>query len=393
MVEALEGSSWMLRQLAFALAMTVAASMPSAGAAPAASPPEADTWTVTPVAFCRYDVDVSKVDNPHLKLEAIGKRSLVVCPFASSTTAKIRLFTATADKTTCGATDLPGFSVLNATALSAHDYNQQSRSCMATLSSQREPAPGKIYMITYSALGGSASGHIFGRVAGISQYGGLPIHYITSGGWNNTEYLCLEMSSDADIDPLLYFKSASVDFPPSAREVVSSALNCMKAVNRLMGIPDAPSDAPLPTIDAFQIRIRGSSSSPTGPAFDDAFLTSLADAGLPHAFNADRTWSPLKQDDTRPLVIEDLAPSRVEFEIRHLTEAVCAAAFATMAKTQGFIQPPDDQSPTIVLKGTTGAPPPRYQALAIQFVASAPELCAALQPAFDRWAASPTNPG
>jgi hypothetical protein len=357
-------------------------------------------WTETQAAFCRYDVDVSQLNDPHLRLRDIGQRSVVVCPFASSKTTTVTLFKGTANKTTCEPADLPGFHVVDVKPLTFHDFNTQRKSCMATYSTsekQAEPGPGKVYVIVSKDPAGLASADIFGRVAAVAQYGGLPIHSIRSEGVGNgkisTDYLCMEMTADADIDPLVYLQSVPVSFSSGTREVISPERNCFQAIMALEHTPRATvaavmADMASPPFSAFGLSILASSSSPIGQAFDDAFLGSLADVGLPHDFRADGGFYSLVPNDPRPLVIESVRPDRVDFEIAHLSNQVCNAAFTTMGKTQGFIRPPDDESPTIVLKGTSGGPPPRYHALAIQFVATPGDLCAALKPAFDRWAAN-----
>ncbi len=355
-------------------------------------------WTETSAAFCRYHVDVSQLNDPHLRLRYIGQRSVVVCPFASSKTPTVTIFERTTGKTTCDPADLSRLHVVDVMALTLHEFNTQSRECMATystLENQAESSPGKVYVIISKDSGGLASGGLFGRVAAVAQYGGLPIHRIRSEGIGkgkiDTDYLCMEMTADADIDPLVYLQSASVSLPPDTHEVISPERNCFQAIRALEHTPRATvtaamADMTSPPFSAFRLSLHASSNSPVGEAFDDAILESLAAAGLPHDVRPDGGFSTLIPNDPRPLVIESVRPNEVNFEIAHLSDQMCDAAFVTMAKTQAFIKPPDDESPTVVLKGTTGGPPPRYQALAIQFVASPSDLCAALRPAFDRWA-------
>lgn len=365
------------------------------GDAGAPDPQKARTWTETPVAFCRYELDVSSLDDPHQRLDDLAKDDQVVCPFAAKATRRVALFTETMGKRSCDSGDIPGFSVLDAELLTQHEFGSQLRSCglFVAQPGQREKAPGKVYIITFRAADASQFGRVSSRVDAIVAREGLPVRAISVQGLGPNGYLCLEMTADADIDPFTYFRSKGVDLPPPAHELTSTAPNCFQAVMEAQHVPraqmaDALAGAAGPMPQPFRLEVRGSSTSPTGKPFEDAFLHSLDEAGLPHEVSADGEFSPMSPNDTRPLVVEAVRPTRVSFQFDHLTAKLCDATFATMVKTQGFIPPQDDQSPTIVLAGTTGGPPPRYLAISVRFVGSSEELCKVLKPAFDRWAES-----
>jgi hypothetical protein len=137
----------------------------------------------------------------------------------------------------------------------------------------------------------------------------------------------------------------------------------------------------------FDIRLRSSSASPSIPAFKEAVVRAFAEAGLPHGVGADGRFVRLAPGDARPSAIDTVDMFGASIEIGQLSDAVCAATFAAMGSTKGFVAPPDAGSATIMLKGAAGRPPPGYRVASVQIVSSPAELCAALKPAFDRWAA------
>jgi hypothetical protein len=58
-----------------------------------------------------------------------------------------------------------------------------------------------------------------------------------------------------------------------------------------------------------------------------------------------------------------------------------------MSGAQAFVAPPDAETPTIMVTGAKGFPPPGCVIVSVRFVSTPAELCAVHKPAFDRWAA------
>ena len=388
----------MLRLAGAALAVALA----GLAAAPAARQSPAPTaWTVTPVAFCRYDVNISGLADPHGQLGKLRRRSAVVCPFAGNGTSSVRLFLATADASTCSPADLPGLLVSNAVQLPHHEYDRQAGRCYykdQLLGDER--APGKVFLIT--AHPPARLLDLSGKVSGLLRYEGLPVRWFEAAGFSgikgkeDTEYLCFEMTADADIDPLAYLRSASIEVPASAHEELSDSPNCFAASGKLQNpdyVPPPRSALVGNDVHAFSFGLRESSISLAGRAFKDAVVDSLAANGLPHIVRGDGRFDPLSVGDGRSFAIDYVDRPKASFETTRLTPALCSAMFAAMQKTSAFIPPPDDESPTIVLSGVGGGPPPQYQVLSLVTVGSPTELCAALQPAFDRWAAAQRTEG
>jgi len=364
----------------------------------AAAPETAARWTVTPMAFCRYDVDVhditggydqlGKATDAGVSAAAVHSATQITCPFLVGRDIQAQVYIARPG-TTCTPADLPSVRVTTATRLSVHDFNQQIR-CAAFLKSTppvSQNAPGGAYLLVMPWLWnptsprGQFEPQVANRITQLVWTEGYPVSYFDAGGDGKSYYICFEMLKGASMDPFQYFKAVHLIFPVGTHEL-SSSTNCdglerkagYSPATRSWGSGDEP----------FKVQLRPSTNSPAGDAFIAAFSAAFEAAGLPAPPPDHGTYNPLVAGDARQVVVERLTSQEATFEVRALTPKVCEAAFAALTKLDAFIPPIDDESPTIVPVGTKGGPPPRYHALALVEVDSPARLCAALEPAMKR---------
>jgi len=351
----------------------------------AASPaPPTPRWEVTPSAFCRYDIDVSRLSAPPAALDRTPAAMHVTCPFNPGQASSAQVYARKVGVSDCSKDDVVGLTVVGVTQISQHELGVGVR-CAAWAAPTRpieQAAPGQVFVIQgpHREDGARAPAGFVDQILSLTTLEGLPIVYADGEGTADQDFVCLEMLKGATLDPYAYFRSRGVQFPAGTR-VFKGDPNCRAATTRLGGpliLRGAPRRSP------FVVRLRASSASPRGVAFDNAFLAAMSANGMPVGIGADGVFTPLAPGDSRPVVLERLDGSRADFELRSVDGQSCKAVFAAMLAVDGFITPPDDRSPTIILAEGRGGPPARYLALSLTSIGSAEALCQALTEPFSR---------
>jgi hypothetical protein len=359
------------------LALTVAFAMG------AAAPEQPSKWAITPMTFCRYDVDVGKLKDPYRELGSNVGSAGFVCPFVANRTTSAVIHARWPGERSCAARDFLGLQVTAATHLSQHQFDQGLRCTPAFAAGHlNETSEAKDVFLIH--MRGSLSAGIFSQTLGVAMSRGLPVLTVEGGGVDGNQVICLGMLKGAGMDPLVYLKAAGVKFPADAVEERSNASDCNTAAQAVAGVWAAPEHE----WAAFTITLLSSSASPTKIAFSSELVETLKAAGITPEISADRSFRPLGPDDNREIVLEDARNGRAGLELKALTPHTCNAVYLVMKKLDAFIPAPDDESPTIVAVGSKGGPPHKYAPLALTWVHSSEELCAALSPAYGRLAAA-----
>lgn len=187
-----------------------------------------------PIAFCRYDIDVRRLPDPHVRLGHLLAR-YATCPFIAGQFAPARMYTIEIGATECSGEALKGLPIVTATRISRAEQQRDSSECFPLWKPTQidKPAPGKVYLLQAPRRNfnyrrpSDPLGDIAIRV---TELAGLPVSQLEVQGNERVSYACFEMMPGAEIDPLTYLRATSEPLPAGTTETEGVADNCLHAL-------------------------------------------------------------------------------------------------------------------------------------------------------------------
>ena len=371
-------------------------------------------WAVTPVAMCRFEIDVRQMGNPHVALgQLLGGRQ-TVCPFFANQSSPAIALVMQWGKT-CKMELATGLRANNATALNFSQFASQTVACdpmYRQTTPEASSAPGAVFVIT-------AREHVRATPFDTQEFsqhenevhrlltaGGLPISYADGWGENDIHYFCFEMMKGADVDPLAFLRSGSPWLSREGKEHRSGAPNCVLAT-RQFGV-EAPRRGPATRVtpETYSLSIRRSTASHDHEPYRAAVLDSFQRSGLQtQKVAADPAVHSILPDQdtysTYKLLPEHIGDQYgiirfnyvgLSLHVPVLTSRLCEAIYSALRTTDSFILQADESAPNIAPEGVHGSPPEHQVLTDLTWVHDPTELCRALQPSFDRWRIEASQP-
>jgi hypothetical protein len=333
----------------------------------------AQAWANSRVTACRYDIDLTALAEPYRAFQSQGRT--IVCPFLAGARTT-QAYAQRRGVQPCATSDVAPLPAIAATPLSVHNFGRETGSCLAIFGrTPRRTPSGPVYIL--SAPNGPP-----GRVTPlfdalqVAARTGLPISDGHGEGDQDVQRVCLQMLPGASETPLAYLRAVGARLPQGVTEARTPAANCDDAPGLI--VRRAPEFT-----EPFIVRLRQAGTGMLTANLDHALRQELLSKRIAVPDSVDG-FHPLEPSDARLVVVESLRPGSAKFQVRKLTPALCSAIYRVMTGADAFLTPSDDESPTIVTRGETSGPPPRYTTERIAWVGSSRELCIALQPAYTR---------
>jgi len=370
--------------------------------APLAAEQTAPTVGVDPrlPRFCRYELDLTGYENPHVVLSRATGSSDLTCPFAPSDHPHATVFEPKGSDG-CGAKNFRALKIISITELIGRDARREMQCLSSVKSPSLVPKPvgeGKSWLLTFKEGDASLKERVaFAGYVDTARLGG-PFTEIASGtlpnGSNFQDAIamkCVSMMRGVQVSAKSFFLQTLPEFPTRISEEDVSGRDCAEVIRERVGDHGGLSDAAVPLVSTDGVDSAGTFKLWLfdTPVSGSLVLRLALTKSIMIETGATSKHPHLKRNQVQVFRTKDdgylaltFGPDIVTIDLRHLTRGVCTVIFKIVSRNNLYLH--TLQSDFLSLRSASTAKDPNRSAGDI-IVADDADLCELLRPGFEEW--------